>query len=217
MQFIMEFELYLRYGGQGYIGEAVTQYQHAVQCSLLAEEFTKTQEFLNLVSSNPINPIHFIVGCFFHDIGHLLKYESDLSNKYQCAEMGEDEETSLGVMYHEKKGGQYLRDLGYHEDICSIVENHINIKRYLITKNPDYYDKLSEASKGTFEFKGGKMTIEELNTFENNRMFPYHLMMRTFDDQAKSTDADLLDKIEQGNYLKYYQDLIKNNKNNSKY
>ena len=59
--------------------------------------------------------------------------------------------------------------------------------------------------------------MEELNTFENNRMFPYHLMMRTFDDQAKSTDADLLDKIEQGNYLKYYQDLIKNNKNNSKY
>ena len=49
MQFIMEFELYRRHGGRGYIGEAVTQYQHAVQCSLLAEEFTKTQEFLNLV------------------------------------------------------------------------------------------------------------------------------------------------------------------------
>ena len=208
----MEFELYRRHGGRGYIGEEVTQYQHAVQCSILAEEFTKSQEFLNLASSNPINPIHFIVGCFFHDIGHLLKYEKDLAKLYQCAEMGDNEETSLGVMHHEKKGANYLRALGYHEDICSIVENHINIKRYLITKNPSYYDKLSEASKGTFLYQGGKMTLEELNNFENNRMFPYILAMRKFDDQAKSTDAYLLDKIEQGNYLEYYQKLIKKSK-----
>ena len=213
----MEFELYRKHGGRGYIGEEVTQYQHAVQCSLMAEQFTKTQEFLNLAVNNPINPVNFIIGCFFHDIGHLLKYESELSDKYQCSEMGDDEETSLGVMYHEKKGGQYLRDLGYHEDICSIVENHINIKRYLITKNPDYYNKLSEASKGTFEFQGGKMTMEELDIFENNRMFPYHLAMRKFDDLAKSTDTNLLDQISQGNYLKYYQDLIETHKNSSKY
>lgn len=213
----MEFELYRKHGGRGYIGEEVTQYQHAVQCSLLAEEFTKSQEFLNLVSSNPINPIHFILGCFFHDIGHLLKYETNLAEVYQCTEMGHNVETSLGVMYHEQKGANYLRHLGYHEDICSIVENHINIKRYLITKNPDYYDKLSEASKGTFEFQGGKMTMEELDIFENNRMFPYILVMRKFDDQAKSTDADLLDKIAHGNYLKYYHDLIESSKNKSKY
>lgn len=213
----MEFELYRRHGDRGYIGEEVTQYQHAVQCSLLAEEYTKTPEFLNLVSSNPINPIHFIVGCFFHDIGHLLKYEKDLAEQYQCAEMGNNEETSLGVMHHEQKGANYLRALGYHEDICCIVENHINIKRYLITKNPTYYDKLSEASKGTFLYQGGKMTPEELNNFENNRMFPYILAMRKFDDQAKSTDADLLDKIAQGNYLKYYHDLIESSKNQSKY
>ena len=56
------------------------------------------------------------------------------------------------------------------------------------------------------------MTLEELNNFENNRMFPYILAMRKFDDQAKSTDADLLDKIEQGNYLEYYQKLIKKSK-----
>lgn len=213
----MEFELYRRHGGRGYIGEEVTQYQHAVQCSLLAEEFTKSQEFLNLVSSNPINPVHFIVGCFFHDIGHLLKYETDLAEQFQCKEMGDNVETSLGVMHHEQKGANYLRTLGYHEDICSIVENHINIKRYLITKNPSYYDKLSEASKGTFLYQGGKMSQEELNNFENNRMFPYHLAMRKFDDQAKSTDANLLDKIAGGNYLKYYHDLIETSKNQSKY
>ena len=61
------------------------------------------------------------------------------------------------------------------------------------------------------------MTPEELNNFENNRMFPYILAMRKFDDQAKSTDADLLDKIAQGNYLKYYHDLIESSKNQSKY
>lgn len=213
----MEFELYRKHGGSGYIGEAITQYQHAVQCALLAEQYTQSNEFLKMVKKYPINPAHFIVGCFFHDIGHLLKYEADLSTKYQCAEMGANKRTSLGVMYHEKKGAQYLSDLGYPADVCSIVENHINIKRYLITKNPEYYDKLSEASKGTFEFQGGKMTLEELDRFENDRLFRYHLMMRTFDDKAKSTDPDLLDKISQGNYLKYYQKLIKSNKNNSKY
>ena len=38
----MEFELYVMAGEV--IGEEVTQYQHAVQC-LMAEQFTKTQEF----------------------------------------------------------------------------------------------------------------------------------------------------------------------------
>ena len=213
----MEFELYQKYGGRGYIGEAVTQYQHAVQCALLAEQYTKSNEFMKMVKTYPINPAHFIVGCFFHDIGHLLKYDPILLDKYACAEMGQSERDSLGVLEHEKKGARYLSDLGYPDDVCSIVENHINIKRYLITKNPEYYNKLSEASKGTFDYQGGKMTPEELEGFENDRLFKYHLVMRTFDDKAKSTNQDLLDKIAQGNYLKYYQDLIESNKNPSKY
>jgi len=214
----MEFDLYRKHGGQGYIGEAVTQYQHAVQCALLAEEYTKSNEFLKIMETNPINPEHFIVGCFFHDIGHLLKFEPILLEKYKCVDMGKNDNESLGVLQHEKKGAQYLRDIGYPEDVCAFVENHINVKRYLITNNPEYYDKLSEASKGTFEYQGGKMTQKESDNFENDRLYKYHLVMRTFDDQAKSTDPELLDKIAQGNYLKYYRDLIKHKiKNQSKY
>lgn len=49
--------------------------------------------------------------------------------------------------------------------MTEIVKNHVNAKRYLVTKNPEYYDKLSEASKGTLVHQGGKMNEEEFNKF----------------------------------------------------
>ena len=39
-----------------------------------------------------------------------------------------------GVMNHEIEGANYLRNLGFSENVCSLVKNHINTKRYLIKR-----------------------------------------------------------------------------------
>ena len=38
------FNLYKKYGGKGYIGEEITQLEHATQCAFLAEEFCKNND-----------------------------------------------------------------------------------------------------------------------------------------------------------------------------
>lgn len=174
------FELYLKYGGNGYIGENITQLEHASQCAMLAEEYHSSNNNL-------------ILAGFFHDIGHLIVYE----NK-SLETMG-----NYGVMNHEDIGAEYLKNNGFNETVCSLVRNHIKTKRYLITKNPDYYNNLSGASKKTFEYQGGKLQEQELIEFEQDSLFPYHLKLREFDDKAKSEDTSLLAKINEMDHLEY--------------
>jgi predicted HD phosphohydrolase len=49
------FSLYEKYGDNNYIGERVSQIEHALQCSFLAEK----ENF----------PNHVILAAFLHDIG----------------------------------------------------------------------------------------------------------------------------------------------------
>lgn len=167
------FNLYVKYGNKNYIGEEVSQLEHGYQAALQAEK-------------NGYNK-SVIVGAFLHDIGHLLEFENpDLKT------MG-----NLGIMNHEKIGAEYLRSHGFPEITCSIVENHVNTKRYLISKNNDYFNNLSNASKQTFNYQGGKMSLDEQKNFENGEFFEIHLKMRSFDDLAKDVNMkiDNNDKI----------------------
>lgn len=169
------FSLFEKHGGKGYIGEEVTQLQHAVQAAKQAEHFCNNA---NIPEKRDI-----VLGAFFHDIGHLLCYE--FPEKYPL--MG-----NIGVYEHEIYGANYLRGLGYSELTCAIVENHIRTKRYLITKNVAYYNRLSDASKKTFEYQGGKLNEREMNDFENDPLFNFHLKMRHWDDCAKNTTPHIL-------------------------
>lgn len=175
-----------KYGDMGYIGEEVTQLEHAFQCAMLAEEHCDKQE------THIRND--FILGCLFHDIGHLLCYDNP-----ELEKMGD-----YGTMDHEKVGADYLRSLGFNENVCELVRNHINTKRYLISVNPGYYNKLSDASRKTFEYQGGRLNNKEIQNFRNDRLFNYHLKLREFDDKAKSTESTLLEKIKTMDSDNYY-------------
>lgn len=173
------FMLYELYGQKGYIGEDVTQLQHAVQAAKQAEKYcNKNYDTISREERRAI-----ILGALFHDIGHLLYYAEP--DKFPL--MGD-----VGVFEHEIYGANFLRGLNFPELTCEIVLNHINTKRYLITKNPDYYNKLSDASKETFNYQGGTMGEDEVLDFEADPYFKYHLKMREWDDNAKSTDPDIL-------------------------
>lgn len=157
--------LFAQSGNDAYFGEPVTQLEHALQCAQLAEQAGADEET--------------VVAAFLHDIGHLLPPElagADTTTGYM---------DGYGTVDHEKLGADYLRTLGFPEKVAQLIENHVNAKRYLVVKNPNYFARLSEASVKTLEFQGGPMTAGEATSFEANPYFKGILLMRTWDEQAK--------------------------------
>ena len=95
-----------------------------------------------------------------HDIGHLIGQKHNL-----------EQMDGLGALFHETIGYEILKKLNMNETVCFLVKNHVQAKRYLVTKYEDYFDTLSEASKRTLEYQGGKMSDSELSEFENYPLF----------------------------------------------
>lgn len=169
-------ELYEKYGSRDYIKENITQIEHAIQAAMSAEENG--------------DDVEMILAALLHDIGHLIEINSK-----------EKQMVDLGVINHEIVGRDYLLSKGFGQKIANLVGNHVKAKRYLITKFPQYYQKLSEASKQTFKFQKGLMNNEELREFKNDVWFVESLQIRGYDDQAKFKDI----KIKP---LSYYREMM---------
>ena len=160
------FGFYEKHGNEDYIGEPVSQLEHMCQSAQLAEGEGFDEDV--------------ILAAFFHDLGHLITQGPTTEM------MGE-----FGVKRHEQLGADFLRSLGFSEKIAQLVENHVQAKRYLTFRYPDYYTKLSEASKQTLIYQGGPMKEEEALKFEKDPLFEVSLRMRTWDEEAKLTDLPL--------------------------
>lgn len=163
--------LYHQFGDEDYIGEPVSQLEHMCQCAELAEKEGYDEEV--------------ILAAFFHDIGHFCEHIMPV--QYM---------NGYGVVDHEKLGADFLRCKGFSETVASLVENHVQAKRYLTYHFPEYYEELSEASKKTLEFQGGRMTLEEAMAFESDPLFDLHIKLRRWDEKAKLENQPLppLDK-----------------------
>jgi phosphonate degradation associated HDIG domain protein len=161
------FSLYEKFGNADYIGEPVSQIEHMSQ----AAQFAMKEGFDDEV----------VLAAFFHDIGHICVMQNETNS------MG-----GFGVMSHEKVGADYLRHKGFPERVAKLVENHVQAKRYLTFKNPDYYLSLSDASKKTLEFQGGVMSASEAETFEKDILFETSIRMRKWDELAKEKNVALL-------------------------
>ncbi len=151
--------LYLTAADLGYIGESISQLEHAIQCGELARGANADSEV--------------IIAAFLHDVGHLIP-----ATKSQL--MG-----ALGRKNHEGAGAEFLKDLGFSARVTELVNLHVTAKRYLVTKFDKYYSKLSPASRKTLEFQGGKLSDLEIKTFENNPLFNEALKIRAWDEEAK--------------------------------
>ncbi|MBY0432756.1 MAG: HDIG domain-containing protein [Cyclobacteriaceae bacterium] len=123
-----------------------------------------------------------VLASFFHDIGHICVMANE------AASMG-----GFGIKSHERIGADFLRAKGFPEKVAALVENHVQAKRYLTFKYPDYFNALSEASKKTLEFQGGKMTEAEATAFEKDALFDLSIQMRKWDELAKETAVPLID------------------------
>ena len=154
------FDLYAKHGAAEYAGEKVSQLEHMCQAAQLAMQEGFDDEV--------------VLAAFLHDLGHLLPIH-DASESMD----------GYGMVDHEKVGADYLRQLGFSERMCRLIASHVNAKRYLTWKNPDYYNQLSGASKKTLEFQGGRMEEGEARKFEADPLFNLYIKMRLWDEAAK--------------------------------
>ncbi|MGC3945229.1 MAG: HD domain-containing protein [Chryseolinea sp.] len=162
------FGLYEKFGDADYIGEPVSQLEHMSQSAQLAIARGCDDEI--------------VLAAFFHDIGHIC-----------VMQRAENSMGGFGVKSHEKIGADYIRDKGFPERVARLIESHVQAKRYLTFKYPEYFDALSEASRKTLEFQGGRMSAEEAHAFENDDIFDESILMRRWDEEAKETEVPIID------------------------
>jgi phosphonate degradation associated HDIG domain protein len=153
-------DLYGNYGGEEYSGEKVTQLEHMVQAAQLARAQGYDDEI--------------VLAAFLHDVGHIAEKAA-----------GENEMDGFGIKDHEAIGARFLAERGFSERISKLVGSHVAAKRFLTRRDPAYYDQLSEASKRTLEFQGGRMSEEEADLFQKDPLFREIIQMRRWDEAAK--------------------------------
>lgn len=145
-----------------YIGEPLSQLEHALQCASLASETGADEEL--------------ILASLLHDIGHICDPRAERM-------------VDVGVRLHEHVGADYVRSLGIAPAVAELIEQHVNAKRYLVYKHDSYRARLSDASKRTLEVQGGAMDAGEAARFECHPRFDDILKLRAWDEAAKRVDA----------------------------
>jgi 2-amino-1-hydroxyethylphosphonate dioxygenase (glycine-forming) len=155
--------LYEMYGDKDYAGEPVSQLAHMCQCAQLAEAEGADDEL--------------VLAAFLHDIGHLCEFAFPGASLRHM--------DGFGIVDHEKLGSDYLLSLGFSVNLARLVGSHVNAKRYLIFKYPEYYDQLSAASKKTLEYQGGRMSEAEAMLFEKDILLEKYISLRRWDERAK--------------------------------
>lgn len=145
-----------------YIGEAISQFEHALQCAYFAETLGHSEEV--------------ILASLLHDIGHVA-----LSNH-------QPQMADLGVINHEWIGARLALEMGFSKKTAMLIGHHVNAKRYLAAKKERYQASLSQASIGTLKFQGGPMTLAEQSLFESLPFYKEALQVRTNDEKGKDTE-----------------------------
>lgn len=132
------------------------------------------------------------VAGFWHDIGHSFSVYSDTKDTARAKDkrsmlhnlntMKAEDGTVLGIMDHDGIAKRLFTN-ALPEKVCDLIGMHTRAKRYQATK-----DKLSAASRITYELEGGDMTPEERLAFEAEPLFKEALILRAADDAGKDTE-----------------------------
>ncbi len=148
-----------RRGNDAYLGENVSQTEHALQAAALAEKAD--------------SPPSLVLAALLHDVGHLL-----LPTEENLADRGED-----GL--HEIVGYQWLLSR-FGQAVAEPVRLHVAAKRYLCGSEPEYFAGLSSASVQSLSLQGGPYTEAESGEFEKLPFFREAVLVRRWDDSAKT-------------------------------
>lgn len=151
-------DLFATKGHEAYVGEPVSQLEHALQAAYHAERSGASDEL--------------IVAALLHDVGHLVhKLPED------CADHGIDSR-------HEALGQAWLtRHFG--PAVTEPVRLHVAAKRYLCATDAKYQQQLSPASQQSLALQGGPLAPNEARQFESNLHYREAVELRRWDDLAK--------------------------------
>jgi [1-hydroxy-2-(trimethylamino)ethyl]phosphonate dioxygenase len=148
--------------GAEYLGEDITLVEHMIQCGELARK-TDAPEWL-------------VVAALLHDIGHML-----IPDAQEAQDSGEDR-------HHDEVGADWLAQR-FPENLVEAVRLHVDAKKYLVATEPEYLDKLSEASRITLAIQGGIFTPEECAEFLRQPYAGEAIDLRRWDDEGKVRGA----------------------------
>jgi gamma-butyrobetaine dioxygenase len=144
-------------GQRDYLGEPVSQLEHALQTAQLAAAEGASDAL--------------VAAALLHDIGHLLGPEEN------PAERGID-------AVHEESGGAWLASR-FGPEVTEPVRLHVAAKRYLCAADPAYQAALSPASVHSLQLQGGPFDAEQVRQFEENPYHQGAVRLRRWDDAAK--------------------------------
>jgi [1-hydroxy-2-(trimethylamino)ethyl]phosphonate dioxygenase len=151
-------DLFATKGHAAYVGEPVSQLEHALQAAFHAEQAEASDAL--------------VTAALLHDIGHLVhKLPED------AADQGIDTR-------HEKLGAAWLaRYCG--PDVTEPIGLHVPAKRYLCATDAEYLGQLSPASVQSLGLQGGPFTAAEIAEFERHPWYREAVALRRWDDLAK--------------------------------
>jgi phosphonate degradation associated HDIG domain protein len=152
------FDLFRTRGDAAYVGEPVSQTEHALQAAMFAEQ-EGTDSAL-------------ITAALLHDIGHLVH---DLGE--DCADHGIDSR-------HEELGARWL-STRFGPEAVEPIRLHVPAKRYLCATDAAYYAGLSPASQQSLALQGGPFSAGEVAAFRAGSHADAAVRLRLWDDRAK--------------------------------
>ncbi|MEM1254725.1 MAG: phosphonate degradation HD-domain oxygenase [Cyanobacteria bacterium P01_H01_bin.21] len=150
--------LYRHRGQAQYGGEAVSQLEHALQCTTLAENNGESPELIS--------------ACLLHDLGHLVHHLGD-----DPAVRGIDDR-------HEYRAVPVLETL-FPDTVTTPIRLHVAAKRYLCAIDTSYWASLSPASKRSLELQGGIFSKAMADAFIAQPNAENAVKLRRWDDLAK--------------------------------
>jgi predicted HD phosphohydrolase len=151
-------------GGGLYGLSLVTQLEHALQSAALA----RTQGLGDAMT----------IAALFHDVGH-LRTAADVD----LAARGIDDR-------HEVASARLL-DAVFGPEVSEPVRLHVLAKRYLVTVEPAYGERLSDDSRLSLTLQGGPLSEAEVAAFAAEPFFADAVRLRRIDDNAKVTGLDV--------------------------
>jgi phosphonate degradation associated HDIG domain protein len=151
-------ELFRTHGRAAYLGEPVSQAEHALQAATLAEQ------------AGAAAPL--VAAALLHDVGHLLDAHAP------------DPTTARDDHAHEEVGAAWL-ERHFPEAVTRPVRLHVAAKRYLCAAGPEYLARLSAASAASLRLQGGPFTPVQADAFRADPFADDALRLRRWDEQAK--------------------------------
>jgi predicted HD phosphohydrolase len=157
-------DLFAHRGAEEYMGESVSMSQHMEQTAACAIADGASDEL--------------VIAALLHDIGHFVgdfpidALENGINN---C---------------HEDAGSAFLAPF-FPASVTEPIRLHVAAKKYLCAVDPNYTNRLSDASIESLNVQGGPMSTSEVEDFESN---PYHqtaLKARHYDDDGKIVGLDI--------------------------